>query len=470
MDYLIKTKIGSWKMENLYSHYKQNFNNSQDAQAKLKSDLNDLINSELTSDRAKKFLKSLLERSKIRLQTIENKIYQSDIEEEEEEEGITSEPLHVPVNKLEYLEGGEMEVQIDDTTDNVVLWYIEDLNVSKNFHEYRSYCIKKLSITQVFPSYTEELALNGIMWIDERNRRSYKLSEEIWKLVSLQLKNKYKKNYTKPKEYKEIEKIAEKIMTEGVQEGEDQAEKYQAYCASMGLKTELLRANKTHDMINKLKQNNLAAIKEPLFCSLVVDNLVAPFLCSNGVDVILQGSSDPSTASKERRGSHGRVPDLSLIIKHNDYIAMPFLCEVKSPSHMQGLSQKDLQKPDLVKLANIMKDELDLMDMIEEKKVYGLLIEGIYGFKCQLFVMDLSYYKVYRFFMIDQFYLPRDLSDLHTLVPCFRRLDFLEETMIETANKILDNFSRLLPNEGITTPSRCPNGKLVSFRSPHRNN
>lgn len=65
MDYLIKTKIGSWKIEDLYSHYKQNSNNSQDAQVKLKSDLNDLINSELTSDKAKKFLKSLLEKSKV---------------------------------------------------------------------------------------------------------------------------------------------------------------------------------------------------------------------------------------------------------------------------------------------------------------------------------------------------------------------------------------------------------------------
>ncbi|CAO3612725.1 unnamed protein product [Mucor hiemalis] len=54
-------------------------------------------------------------------------------------------------------------------------------------------------------------------------------------------------------------------MTDGVQEGEDQTEKYQLYCASMGLKTDLLRANKTHDMINKLKQNDLNAIKEPLF-------------------------------------------------------------------------------------------------------------------------------------------------------------------------------------------------------------
>lgn len=46
---------------------------------------------------------------------------------------------------------------------------------------------------------------------------------------------------------------------------------------------------------------------------------------------------------------------------------------------MQGLSQKDVQKPDLIKLSNITKDELDLMDMIEEKESYGLLVEGIYA-------------------------------------------------------------------------------------------
>lgn len=213
--------------------------------------------------------------------------------------------------------------------------------------------------------------------------------------------------------------------------------------------------------------HDLNAIKDPLFCSLVVDNLVAPFLCSNGVDIILQGSSNPSLGSKERRGSHGRVPDLSLIVKHNEYSAMPFICEVKPPSHMQGLNHKDVQKPDFIKLANMMKDEIDRMDMIEEKKVYGLLVEG---FRCQLFVMDLCYYKLYRFYMIDQFYLPRDLFDLHTLVSCFKRLDFLEETMIEETNRLLDNFAHLLPLERNVTLDHRPSRKRVSFRSPHRNN
>lgn len=46
------------------------------------------------------------------------------------------------------------------------------------------------------------------MWVDERNRRSYKMSEEIWKLAYNEMNEKYKDS-VEPKEYKEIESIAE---------------------------------------------------------------------------------------------------------------------------------------------------------------------------------------------------------------------------------------------------------------------
>lgn len=52
------------------------------------------------------------------------------------------------------------------------------------------------------------------------------------------------------------------------------------------------------------------------------------------------------------------------------------------------------------------------------------------GFKCQLFVMDLLYYKLYRLTMLEQFYLPRDLYDIHALIPCLRRMDALEVCVI----------------------------------------
>lgn len=44
---------------------------------------------------------------------------------------------------------------------------------------------------------------------------------------------------------------------------------------------------------------------------------------------------------------------------------------------MQELGPKEIQNPDFIKMANIMKDELDLITYIEDKEVYGLLVEGI---------------------------------------------------------------------------------------------
>ncbi|CAO3639621.1 unnamed protein product [Mucor hiemalis] len=111
----------------------------------------------------------------------------------------------------------------------------------------------------------------------------------------------------------------------------------------------------------------------------------------------------------------------------------------------------------------MMKDELDC-SRLEEKEVYGLLVEG---FKCQLFVMDLSFHKVYRLYMIKQFYFPHNLYDLHALVPCFRSLDSLERIMARTTDKILDSFSLLLPTE---ENSISHEQQLASSGSSRRNN
>lgn len=73
-----------------------------------------------------------------------------------------------------------------------------------------------------------------------------------------------------------------------------------------------------------------------------------------------------------------------------------------------------------------MKDELDKMNkegIIKDKVVYDLLVEGL---KCRLFVMDLKYLKLYRLFMISQFYLPRDFYDFGNLVSCFKRLVYFK--------------------------------------------
>lgn len=149
--------------------------------------------------------------------------------------------------------------------------------------------------------------------------------------------------------------------------------------------------------IQTMKNNNIAKLKEPLFVSQVVEKVLCPFLNTDGCNVFLQGyvetklwakychidiltllyrSTDESIGSKKRRGKVGRIPDLSLLVKSDNSSAMPFLCEVKSPSHMKDLRANSCQNPDFIKLCNMLKDELDHMGGIDLKVVYGLLVEG----------------------------------------------------------------------------------------------
>lgn len=67
-------------------------------------------------------------------------------------------------------------------------------------------------------------------------------------------------------------------------------------------------------------------------------------------------SSDESEGSKERKKDHGRIPDLSVDVKHTKYTQTIFLCEVKSAVYM---AKHPFSHPDKVKLVNMMKDELD---------------------------------------------------------------------------------------------------------------
>lgn len=150
-----------------------------------------------------------------------------------------------------------------------------------------------------------------------------------------------------------------------------------------------------------MKTCNLEELKEPLFCSFVVENLVTPFLCLGDGYVKLLGyemsisiaillfvlvtfinkihnrSTDESLGSKERRSDlKGRIPDLSVQVEFNNNSALPFLCEVKSPQSIAGLKKSENQHPDFIKLCNIMKDGLDGMCFVTNKVAYGLLVEG----------------------------------------------------------------------------------------------
>lgn len=139
--------------------------------------------------------------------------------------------------------------------------------------------------------------------------------------------------------------------------------------------------------IQTFKNGDIKNMKEPLFISQVVEKLLCSFL-TDGFHIFLQGSTDESIGSKERRGKVGRIPDLSVLVKMDNNTAMPFICEVKSPNYMKHMQMNSCQISDFVKLCNILKDELDHMGNIDDKVVYGLLVEGC---SAELYCMDLNY-------------------------------------------------------------------------------
>ncbi|KAL4206441.1 hypothetical protein AB4K20DRAFT_1860476 [Rhizopus microsporus] len=88
---------------------------------------------------------------------------------------------------------------------------------------------------------------------------------------------------------------------------------------------------------------------------------------------------------------------------------------------MRNLPADDCQSPDFIKLCSIMKDELDrIHTTLERNVVFDMLVEGCHA---KIFSMDLLYFKTYRLLTISKFYFPRSIHDVHSLVPCFRRLD-----------------------------------------------
>lgn len=80
-------------------------------------------------------------------------------------------------------------------------------------HIYRNQCIKKLSA----PTSLEQLALNGIIWVHERNGRNYNCIKAAWKTAIKEIKSKYK--VEGHKEYKDIDNISETLLND-TKEGE----------------------------------------------------------------------------------------------------------------------------------------------------------------------------------------------------------------------------------------------------------
>jgi hypothetical protein len=85
-------------------------------------------------------------------------------------------------------------------------------------------------------------------------------------------------------------------------------------------------------------------------------------------------NSEESIRTKLRRGSHGRIPDLSLVTKFEAQEQCNFIVEIKTPQFMSAIKDTDENDPDFVKLVNIMKNELDIMK--GGGICFGALVQG----------------------------------------------------------------------------------------------
>ncbi|CEG77979.1 hypothetical protein RMATCC62417_12648 [Rhizopus microsporus] len=68
--------------------------------------------------------------------------------------------------------------------------------------------LKKLSTATLLLTFVEELALNGIMWMNERIRRNYYINEETWKAVIKEPNIEFKED-DGYKDYGDVDKISE---------------------------------------------------------------------------------------------------------------------------------------------------------------------------------------------------------------------------------------------------------------------
>ncbi|KAI7893481.1 uncharacterized protein EV154DRAFT_561227 [Mucor mucedo] len=368
----------------------------------------------------------------------------------------TKKPTRKP--RLEYLAEGEGPVVIDDTTNN---WVVNGINLSEKLHDFRDKAILNVEQYDSPSNIYEELALNGIFLLDEPGRKQYKVSSSVFIAAKNEVSEQYPASTNAINITDQIKQIS-LIMKTDCEKAVDSASVWVTKAISSTKNDEKKVARSLSQVLGNLAQKKVSILREPLFCSQLVEPLVCPFLPQSS-DVKLRGSSEESAGSRARRGREGRMPDLSLCTDIDGLNHALFLCEVKSLNYiMQENSHSD---PDFIKLMNIMKDELDFTAGLDNKSriVYSLLVQGDL---CRMFAMDFMYHKTYRVIMLDQFHLPIDIHDVQRLDSCYGALLRLESLLISLIGEFTDYFY----GSGPSTPveGRLTTESLKSFSSPKK--
>ncbi|KAF1796322.1 hypothetical protein V8B55DRAFT_1345227 [Mucor lusitanicus] len=180
------------------------------------------------------------------------------------EDDVNDDERRKNAQKLDYLVGGEQRIITIQEHDNV--WIVNNTNISRNFHVFRNRCIDMLEHGRVCINHTRGLALNGIMWLDDKNRRYYA-------------------------------KIVE-VLADDFEAGERQAG--ESYCSVVNTNDNNMKliAKTVLNLIRKFRKTNAPEMKEPLFCSFLIESIVTPFLCLDEDCLTLLGNTDESPGSR----------------------------------------------------------------------------------------------------------------------------------------------------------------------------
>ncbi|CAO3653865.1 unnamed protein product [Mucor hiemalis] len=207
------------------------------------------------------------------------------------------------------------------------------------------------------------------------------------------------------------------------------------------------------DVLCNLKRHNTFELKEPLYQSLFIEPILSPYIAFHKKHV-LKGSSDESMGSRERKRDSGRIPDLAVNVKHTSYSQSVFVCEVKSAVYMQKHSH---DHPDEVKLINLTKDELDVVQNKYAAKgdviAYGALVEG---HRVLLYAMDLIFSAIYSLFKLDECLIPRSCYGVDVLQNTLLSLLMLKNGIKESSNHCVQIFKLLNEHPPVTPRIKLP--------------
>ncbi|KAL9536816.1 hypothetical protein MBANPS3_012341 [Mucor bainieri] len=206
------------------------------------------------------------------------------------------------------------------------------------------------------------------------------------------------------------------------------------------------------DFFHRLNNRDATKLEYKTFCILVVEPIILPFMMSNECE--FSGKTTPSNGSKARK-DRGCIPDISLRLDNSCLM----LVYIKSEPHRINNPDDD---SDFIKLANMMKDELDVWKG-ESKVCYGVLIRGL---EMSTFSLDLSYFKLYRLTLLDTAKLPASTADLFPLLSCFQALNRLKALVDSLASSFRSSSSSSSNLSANPPQDASDDFTLTSFPSP----